>query len=209
MRDSAIGLALGLVLLAGLFAADRYLPRTGVENPAISPDFVGARHMGDWLLVCAPFSRPSRVPIPFSLTPNSAARAPAPLGRCRLSLLMARKDRPRQIVLAAHFRLTGQVHALTLILRFPPVGQGGRWVAVRTAGKAFRVPIIGCSQRLCTAGGRVGGPIESLLAKEMPAQLALPAANNSKPLVLPLPLKGLKDGLSALRKVENQAGAGS
>ncbi|SRR5579885_279790 len=209
MKGTVVGLVLGLGLLAALFAADRYFPRAGLENSPISGSFVGERRIGDWLLVCAPPSPGSHVPIPFSLSPGSAppAASRAQLGRCRLSLVMARKGQPGRILLAAHFRLTGQAHALTLILRFPPVGEAGQWVAVHTAGKVFRVPVVSCSQRLCMAGGRIGQPIETLLSQESPAQLVLPAIKGAKPLVLPLPLKGLRDAIAGLRQAENQTGA--
>jgi len=212
MKDTIVGCALGLALLAGLFAAAHFLPRGQMQSLPVSAAFVGERHFGGWILVCAkapPGPARQSVPIPFSLTARSAYQTDVAerRGRCRVSLLLVRKGDPKHIVLAAHFRLRGQARVLTLVLRFPAIGKAGQWVAVRAGEKALRLPVISCNGQFCTAGGRLGPPAESLLYQAPAGRIYLPSTEGGRHPALPLPLAGLKQAISGMRRAENsQAG---
>ncbi|HEY2445397.1 MAG TPA: hypothetical protein VGI20_06635, partial [Rhizomicrobium sp.] len=156
MRDSIAGVVLAAIFLALLFAAPRFLPHgveamTRSEIAEIVPGFAGTRLIGSWDLACASAPKPS--------APQGSR---TDVGRCR----MARGYRSKngQLVLAIAFRYAGPQKALTMIVRFPPVGGQGQYLLVRLGRQGgLRLPVYGCNAGSCVAVGALIPAAQSLL----------------------------------------------
>ena len=211
MKSTIVGVVLALAFVGAMFAASWFLPHGSASETAgladsVKAGFVGAKRIESWTLVCTPATATGKQPpIPFSLAAKPRVRASqsTALGRCHVVLLVARKENPRQVLMAINFRLTGPAKALTLIVRFPPFAKKGQWVGVRAAKGAFRVPVLDCGKQECLAAGGLPNQAQSLLFSAAAAELVFPAGPKGKHPALNLPLSGLRDAVAAMTRAES------
>ena len=197
MRDTIVGAVLAVLFLGLLFAAPRFLPH-GIEavnraEPAqIPPGFTGTRLIGSWDLVCAPARTAEGAKQPDSQKE---------VGRCR----MARGYRAQngQLVLAVAFRYAGPQKALTMIVRFPPVGRQGQYLLLKLGPQGgLRLPVFGCTNGSCVAVGALIPAAQSLLLSAPAAQVVLPPRADGKQYSIGIRLDGLAPALAGMRHAE-------
>lgn len=202
MKNLVLGVALALVFLAGLFAAAHYLKRPTPEAEAqtsaetIKPGFVGNKQIGVWVLTCADKAR----------TISAKDGKPAvEIGRCRINLQLRRRDTPERVAMGLNFRLIGP--RLTMVLRIPPAAQKGEDVVVEFGRKGLKLPVAGCGKTECIAIAGLPNGTESQLFSGHYGAVIFPAGTNGKRRVMPFPLTGLSDAVSALRRASSAAPA--
>jgi invasion protein IalB len=190
-----VGAVLAVLFLGLLFAAPRFLPRgieaaNRTETAQIPPGFTGMRLIGSWNLACAPVRTAAGAKQP---DPEMAA------GRCR----MARGYRAQngQLVLAVAFRYAGPRKALTMIVRFPPVGRQGQYLLVKLGRQGgLRLPVFGCANGSCVAVGALIPAAQSLLLSAPAAQVVLPPRADGKQYSIGIRLDGLAPALAGMRR---------
>lgn len=193
MRNMIVGVALAILLVAGLFAlAHYYHPTVGMEEPVaagseVGPGFVGLKRVGPWLLVCRPGPK------------NSATAA---LGRCQVSLIYRRKENPKQTILVLTFRTRGPAQRLVTILVVPPIVKKGDEMDMRAGSKILRLPIATCNQAECVAVVALAPKGEADLLGAPGGALFFPPAQNGKRSGVPVPFLGLKPAIDAMRRAE-------
>jgi hypothetical protein len=210
MRDTLVAILLGVALLAGLFALDRFYPHSsGMTASDVQSGFVGVKMIGSWQLACptGPSGSASRAPVPFSLNPNPRTAAAVVagsalnLGRCRTTLVFRRKDNPKAVVLIVGFRLAGE--KLAMIVRFPALAKKGDTLAMRLAYSALKLPVSDCGKEGCLAAGLLGGQALDRVLASPSAVLVFPAVRDGKPLGMLIPFGGLKESVAAMRRAES------
>lgn len=197
MRDTIAGAVLAVLFLGLLFAAPRFLPHgmetmTQAGGAPIASGFTGSRLIGPWNLACSPAKRTAG-----ARQPDSRMEA----GRCR----MARGYRSQngQLLLAVAFRYAGPQKALTMIVRFPPVGRQGQYLLIRLGRQGgLRLPVFGCANGSCVAVGALIPAAQSLLLSAPSAQVVLPPRADGKQYSIGIRLDGLSPALAGMRRAE-------
>ena len=197
MRDTIAGAMLAVLFLGLLFAAPRFLPHGMEAMPRagwapIASGFTGARLIGPWNLACSPAKTTTGARQPESRTEA---------GRCR----MARGYRSQngQLLLAVAFRYAGPQKALTMIVRFPPVGRQGQYLLLRLGRQGgLRLPVFGCANGSCVAVGALIPAAQSLLLSAPSAQVVLPPRADGKQYSIGIRLDGLGPALAGMRRAE-------
>ena len=199
MRNLVVGLGLAVLFLGLIFAAPRYFPHpietaTRDEVPQIPPGFKGTRFIGFWTLACG-----AKPPAPAA-NPAQPGKPPIIVGRCRL--LRGYRAPSGQLVLAVAFRLVGPLKGLTMIVRFPPVGQRGDYVLLRLGKNALRLPVLVCQPNGCVAIGALMPAAQSLLLTDRVAKVVLPKRPDGKQYIISIPLDELGPALDGLKRAE-------
>jgi hypothetical protein len=210
MRDTLIGIALAVLFVAGLWTAAHYIhgPAAGVARAEVKAGFTGLRQFGDWQLACAK-PQPAASPkegIPLELGPTVPAPAPAQsaltLGRCRASLVLVKKNDPKQPVLFLSFRYTSDGSKLAMIVRLPAPAEKTDTLMVRLTQKAgLKIPVRQCGQKYCFFG-LLEPDAQNLLLSVRRGVAIFPVAKGAKPLEMLIPFQGLPEALGAMRKAE-------
>lgn len=220
MRDTIVGLVLAVLLIGGLFAADKFAPNQrpqavsvevsqAIEKAAadIHPGFVGDKTIGLWQLSCS--NKPSvvNVPVQDASKPASATTPPktvqVQLGRCRTTLYYRRKDNPRMVMMAITFRFIGPQHTFGVFVIMPPMVKQGDVIALRIPQGMLKLPVAGCDPKgLCVARGALQPGAENQFLAAKAAQLIVPQPNG-KAAALPLPMIGLDQAVAAMSRAES------
>jgi Invasion associated locus B (IalB) protein len=218
MRDTVVGLVLAVLLIGGLFAADKFAPGQHPLSPIaqadqsadasaadIHPGYVGTKMIGVWQLACT--DKPTVVQVPVQ-DPSAAAGAPpktvqVQLGRCRSTLFYRRRDNPRMVMMAVTFRFIGPSKSFGVFVLMPPIVKPGDVVALRIQQGFLKLPVQSCQDKgLCIARGALQPGAEAQFLASKGAQLVIPQPNG-KAAALPLPLIGLPQAVSAMTRAES------
>lgn len=198
MKNVLLGIVMALVFMAGLFAAAHYLKRPTPEAEAkavaegVKPGFVGNKQIGVWVLACADKTR----------TISAKDSKPAvTIGRCRTSLQLRRRDNPNRVALGLNFRLIGP--RLTMVLRIPPVAKKGDDLIVELGHKGLKLPVAGCGKTECIAIAGLPNGTEAQLFSGHRGAVIFPVGPNGKRRIIPFPLTGLPDAVSALKRASS------
>jgi hypothetical protein len=211
MRNTFIGLALAVVLIAGLvFLASHRDPSAQrmAERAAskIEPGFTGTKQIGAWHLACGPAQK-REAPLPLSLTPfgqrGQRNESGPGLGRCRLAIGFRQKGNPKQIAELLVFRILKQNRFAVFIAVIPPVATGGDALYLRSGENGVRLNIANCDARRCVATAAIGRRGEAaLLSTGDRGALVLRRKNNPPRRLLVVPLAGVDAALDAMRRAE-------
>jgi invasion protein IalB len=195
MRDTIAGVLLAIIFLGLLFAAPRFLPggiegATRVEVSQISSGFSGTKYIGSWTLACSSAHE----------TANASAST-ASVGRCRM--VRYYRDKYGQLVLTIAFRYAGPGKQLTMIVRYPPVGNKGQYLTLVLASKlSLRLPVYGCAKTACIAVGALIPAAKSMLVASPQAQVVLPPGADGKQITMGIRLDGLDPALTGMQRAE-------
>ena len=198
MIRTVAGVLLAIVFLALLFAAPHFLPQgieglTQSEIAQIGPGFTGTRYIDGWTLVCGSEAAQG--------AKEEQTAATAQIGRCRMA--RAFQDTRGQVLLTLAFRYAGPAKALTMIVRFPPVGHKGQYLVVGLGPKsAIRVPVFGCVKTSCVAVGALIPAAANVLAGSPHARVLLPPGADGKQYMMGISLNGLAQGLAGMHRAE-------
>lgn len=217
MKGPFVGVLLGIVFVAALFALSYYAPP---KPRGIAPDkaaaevergFVGIKMIGPWQLLC--LTSPEVITAPPAQTPPAPAAAnkqsaPAPaapraisLGRCRTTLEYRQKN-TKGIFAALSFRLAGRANRLLMIVRLPVIAKPGDDVVLRLGREGLKLKVAGCQKAGCMAAGALGEDSQAGLLSSSRAQLILPPRPDGQRVALPVPLQGLGPAITAMRRAE-------
>jgi hypothetical protein len=220
MRDLVVGLVLAVLLIGGLFAADKYAPNqrpvalsqeaAQIADAAaadIHPGFVGTKMIGLWQLACTDKPTLVNVPVPDASNPANATTPPktqsVQLGRCRSTLFYRRKDNPRMVMMAITFRFIGPQKSFGVFVLMPPIVKAGDVIALRIKQGFLKLPVQGCQTKgLCVARGALQPAAEQEFLSAQGAQLIIPQPGG-KVAALPLPTIGLSQAVSAMTRAES------
>lgn len=198
MRSLIAGLVLAIIFLALMFAAPRFLP-TGIEGVTrseiaqIGSGFSGTKYIGSWTLACSS--------APTAGAANAMASNASSVGRCRMA--RGYRDKYGQLVLAIAFRYAGPGKQLTMIVRYPPVGNKGQYLTLVLATKmSLRLPVFGCNKTACIAVGALIPAAETLLVAAPNAQVVLPPGADGKQFTIGIRLDGLAPALDGMHRAE-------
>ncbi|HEY2447017.1 MAG TPA: hypothetical protein VGI20_14875 [Rhizomicrobium sp.] len=224
MRNAIAGGILGLALIGALFAAAhhreshsqvavsaRALP-PGEIAAGIKPGFTGIQHIGAWDLVCL---KHRQIPAwARSMRPaagaSGAATAP-PVFHCHVVTKLG--GTPGQWA-DVNFQLVGPKRSLLTYLKFAPgLNAIGDYLNVHLNQTDVRFRVVLCGPKECAAfpvihpedsvETKSSGPEEIVAAGK--AALMLPASFDGKPVPLKIPLYGLQEAISALRRAEQKS----
>ncbi|HEY2068320.1 MAG TPA: invasion associated locus B family protein [Rhizomicrobium sp.] len=215
-QETIIGAVLAVIFL-GVLAYLGLSPNTHGLAGAASVDagFVGVQQYGPWQLACGkpqpgetPAAKTSAGGIPLSLSGGSpsltAEQASRKLGRCRATLIYLKKDNPKQLILVVSFRYTVAGDKLAVIVRFPQIAQKGDTILLQVTDKAgLKLPVVQCGTEGCFAAGLLGGDAQTLIVNGQRAVMVFPTKKDAKPLIMPIPLTGLKGALQGMLKAES------
>jgi hypothetical protein len=197
MRSLIVGLVLAIIFLALIFIAPRFLPR-GIEGvmradiAQIDSGFTGAKYIGPWTLACSATANPGA----------AASAAPsASVGRCRMS--RGYRDKYGRVVLGIAFRYGGPGKQLTMIVEYPPIGSKGQYLTLVLPSKMrLRLPVYGCSKKLCIAVGAMIPAAKSMLVASPQAQVVLPPGVDGRQITMGVRLDELDPALTAMQRAE-------
>jgi len=193
MRDTIVGAVLAIVFLALLFAVPRLLPHgieatTRAEVAQISKGFLGTRFVGPWVLVC------SKTPAPSPQNPQAI------VGPCRMA--RAYRDKAGRLILTVAFRYAGAPKVLTMIVRFPPVGQKGQYLLIVLGKTTLKLPVFACAKDSCVAVGALVPTATGLLKAASQARVVLPPTPEGKQYTIQIRLDDLPAALAAMQRAE-------
>jgi invasion protein IalB len=216
MRNTIIGLVLGVVFLGALFAVSRPGPRQEPQRQpppptpariaaAIGDDFVGHVKIGAWRLGCG---KGEALPTPPALKGHEDARprsGPPPgwrIPRCRVGIGMHSPQNPSEN-LRMTFRLFGFKRVLGIFLRLPTQDVStGDTVTLRVDGTRIPVPVRACSAQFCLA-------IYSVRFADLPAiegarkmMIEFSPSGGGKTVAIPVPTAGLAEALKVQRRID-------
>ncbi len=223
MRNTLIGGALAVVLVAALFVAAQYGRKPAIAGldaksltPAeiakgLSPDFIGEQKIGEWKLVCGPVHElPKAPPLGGHEAGNSAGNAPkeAPppqgwhIPRCRVLIAMRNPKHPDDEIRVT-FRAVGFKRVLALFLRFPTTQvEAGDPATLQLDNVAWDIPVRTCAKAFCLS-------IQSIKFADVPALLkAKTIALKFKPtgsqstVMIPIPTEGLADAIGVMQRID-------
>jgi len=205
MKDTIAGVVLAVLFLAGLFAAEHYLPHGARNLPSIAPvqipaGFVGNRMIGPWDLSCGSKSRPQNSTI--QQDPTHPSSAPAAGGHCRLAHGYVNGD--GKLILIIAFRLIGPQRTMAMLVRFPTAAKKGDIVVVKFGQVGLKLPVFfDCPAGACVAVGSLMRAAEALVASARAAQVILPPRADGNRITIGIRLDGLEPGLRGLRRAES------
>ncbi len=195
MRNLIAGLVLAIIFLALLFAAPRFLP-SGIEGATrseiaqLGAGFSGTKYIGAWTLACS-----------SAAGQEKSATSNASVGRCRMA--RGYRDKYGQLILALAFRYARPGKQLTMIVRYPPVGNKGHYLTLALATKmSLRLPVFGCTKTACIAVGALIPAATSMLVAAPQAQVVLPPNTDGKQFTIGIRLDGLAPALAGLQRAE-------
>jgi invasion protein IalB len=223
MRNTLIGGALAIVLVAALFVAAQYGRKPAVAgldtktlttaeiSKGLSPDFVGEQKIGDWKLFCGQVHElPKPPPLGGHESGNSAGtppREPPPppgwhIPRCRVVMAMRNPKHPDEEIRIT-FRAVGFKRALAIFLRFPPtevdVGDG---VTLQLDNTSWDLPIRTCAKPFCLSIQSIKLADLPTLMKAKKMALKFKPAGSPQPVLIPAPTDGLADAIEAMRRLD-------
>jgi hypothetical protein len=223
MRNTLIGGALAIVLVAALFVAAQYGRKPAVGGldaktltPAeiakgLSPDFVGEQKIGEWKLVCGTVHElPKAPPLGGHDVGNSAGtpprEAPPPPGwhipRCRVIVSM-RSPKHRDDEIRVTFRAVGFKRVLALFLRFPPTEvDSGDQVTMQLDNVAWQVPVRTCARAFCLSIQSIKFADAPALLKAKTIALKFKPTGSQDTVVIPIPAEGLADAIGAMQRID-------
>jgi invasion protein IalB len=196
MRNSIIGLVLAVILVGGLFALAKYNPPQGFQTTPgssaakVQDGFTGVQQIGAWTLGCAQ-------------GPGHAALKEGDFGRCRVNLAFRRKDNPQQVVMVVALRLVGPQQHLAVIVILPPIVKKGDEIDMQVDQRQLKLPVSNCVTDRCVALVALGPSGETQLLAGQSGALVFPPDANGKRGVISLPIVGLSDAVSAMRRAES------
>ncbi|MGB8364027.1 MAG: invasion associated locus B family protein [Rhizomicrobium sp.] len=204
MRNAIIATGLGVALIGLLFLAADLTPhlspaqRVAQSAAQIQKGFVGVRPVGVWKVAC--LASPTIV----GGTPKPSPAKPVSLGRCRTTLEIAVRNRPRQPFLILSFRPVGANKALTAIIVFPPAAKKGDAVLLGLGrNRMLKLPVRGCSKEGCVAMAELGAAARTAILSAPGSVLVLPAASpgGRRPSIR-IPFFGLPAAIAAMLRAE-------
>ncbi len=202
MKNVVLGVVLAFVFLAGLFAAAHYLKRPTPEAEAqaasesIKPGFVGNKQIGVWTLTCADKARN---------IPAKDGKPAITIGRCRVTLQLRRRDNPQRVAMGLNFRFIGP--RLTIVLRIPPFARRGDDLVVEFGRKGLKLPVAGCGKTECIAIAGLPDKTDNQVFAGHRGAVIFPAGSNGKRRIIPFPITGLSDAVSALKHASSASPA--
>lgn len=212
MRNTLVGGALAIVLLAALFAAGTY-GRRPAETPApqgaLDDDFIGDRKFGAWKLVC---NEAKVLPRPPSngRTGNSEGTAPkeAPppagwkLPRCIVGLVLHNPKNPEDEIRVT-FRTVGFKRVLALFLRLPRGEADAGDEAMARFDKHEWPMAVRCNPQFCLA-------IQSIKFADVPAvvgaaslSIAFHPTGSENAVLIPVPVDGMGKAIETMRRLNH------
>lgn len=223
MRNTLIGGALAIVLVAALFAAAQYGRKPAIAGldtktltPAeiakgLSPDFVGEQRIGDWKLACAPVRElPKAPPLGGHDSGNSAGTAPkeAPpppgwhIPRCHVATAMRSPKHPDEQIRVT-FRAVGFKRVLALFLRFPPTEvDTGDAVTLQLDSTPWQVPIRTCAKAFCLSIQSIKFVDVPTLTNAKTMTLKFKPTGTQETVSIVVPTDGLSDALGAMQRLD-------
>ena len=223
MRNTLIGGALAIVLVAALFAAAQYGRKPAIAgldakslSPAeiakgLSPDFVGEQKIGEWKLVCGPVHElPKAPPLNGHESGNSAGTAPkeAPpppgwhIPRCRVLTAM-RNPKHLDEEIRITFRAIGFKRVLAIFLRFPPTQvDTGDAVSMQLDSATWQVPVRTCAKAFCLSIQSIKFVDVPTLLKAKTIALKFKPTGSPDTIVIPVPAQGLADAIGAMQRID-------
>ncbi|MBI3676883.1 MAG: invasion associated locus B family protein [Proteobacteria bacterium] len=135
-------------------------------------------------------------------TPKTPAK-PISFGRCHVTKIFRSKQNPQQAVMMVSFRQIGPEHNLVMIIRMPPLAKKGEAVILALGKQGLKIPVLGCAEKQgCTAmGGIAAGPQAQLFSASQ-AVLVFPQGQNGQRPQVRLPLTGLPEAVTAMRRAD-------
>lgn len=220
MRNTLVGAALAVVLVAALFAAAHY-GRRPAETPAaalspeqmaasIKSDFIGEQRIGDWKLVCGPGRVLPKPPPGQHLSGNSEGlpprEAPPPPGwkipRCRVAMALRSAHNPQDEVRLT-FRQVGFKRVLALFLRMPPDEvSNGDAVTVRWDQAEWQIPVMSCAAQFCLAIHSIKFVDRPIVENAKQLQISFRPTTGDRQVAIKVPVNGLAPALGAMRRID-------
>jgi len=219
MRNTLVGAALAVVLVAALFAAAHY-GRRPAETPAaalspeqtaasIKPGFIGEQKIGDWKLVCGAGRALPKPPPGQHLSGNSEGlpprEAPPPgwkIPRCRVVMSLRSAHNPGDEVRLT-FRQVGFKRVLALFLRMPPDQvSNGDPVTVRWDQTEWQIPVMSCAAQFCLAIQSIKFVDLPLVENAKQMQIAFKPATGDQRVAIKVPVDGLAPAIGAMRRID-------
>lgn len=218
MRNTIVGVALAVVLLAALFAASQFgshpapqpaarpAPTPAEIAGAVKDDFVGRVKIGAWRLICGKGRELPKPPPLQAHEDNPRAKNGPPPGwripRCQVMLGLRNPKNPDEEIRVT-FRHFGFKRVPAIFLRLPPADVATGDVATLLVDAAERpIPVRACSARFCIA-------IDSIKFADLPAiaaakrmMLSFTPTGGPQPVAIPIPTLGLAQALDTLRRID-------
>jgi len=217
MRNSFIGIALAVVLMAGLFAAARFHARPGIDpsaaqfsDPAkavaeLKPDFMGDKMIGAWTLSCGRQRELPRVPQTGNSEGTPSKDGPPPgwkLPHCHTFQAVKAPQNPTDGVRVT-LRRVGFKNVLTIFLRFPPDEvESGDTSMLQIGGTKIPMPIGGCTARFCLSILSVRHANEPALLASKTMTLSYSSRLSGKPVMLKYAMLGFAQSVGAMRQMD-------
>jgi invasion protein IalB len=223
MRNTLIGGALAIVLVAALFVAAQYgrkPPVAGLDAKSLAPaeiakglapSFVGEQNIGDWKLFCgAVHELPKAPPLNGHDVGNSAGtapkEAPPPSGwhipRCRVVMAMHSPKHADEEIRVT-FRALGFKRVLALFLRFPPTQvETGDPVTMQLDSASWQVPIRTCAKAFCLSIQSIKFADVPTLLKAKAMTLKYKPTGSQETVMIPIPTSGLPDAIGAMQRID-------
>jgi len=214
MRNTLIGGALAIVLVAALFAAASY-GRRPAEMPAsasgaLTDDFIGQQKFGAWKLVCnaaQEFPRPPSDGRTGNSEGTAPKEAPPPPGwkmpRCIVGLVLHNPKNPEDEIRVT-FRHIGFRRVLALVLRFPPDDvTNGDVIKARFDQSEWPIPVRSCARQFCLAIQSIKFADAPTVEKAKTFSIAFQPSGSENAVQIPVPAAGLGDALQAMRRLNH------
>lgn len=219
MRNTLLGAALAVVLVAALFAASHYgrKPAQGPAEPAVPQaagalknDFIGQVKFGAWKLACnkaRELPRPPSAGMQGNSESNTPKEPPPPPGwklpRCITGLVL-HNPRNKTDEIRVTFRHVSFRRVLTMFLRFPPGDvTTGDIVKARFGDTGWNIPVRTCSAQFCLAIESIKLADTAVVENAKSFSLAFTPDGQDTEIVLPIPVDGLTDALHAMRRLND------
>ncbi|MBX3667325.1 MAG: invasion associated locus B family protein [Rhodocyclaceae bacterium] len=117
---------------------------------------------------------------------------------CVLSQIVARDPQGKQVVVGANAYLDAETGKPKIEFRLSPLAVPSAGLGLKIdKGAEYRLAMSSCDPKLCVARGLLEGELRTRLESGTVAQLAFLLQDGSQ-VVVPLALKGLKSGMTAL-----------
>ena len=209
MRNTLVGGALAIVLVAALFAAAMY-GRKPAEVPMpqgpLTDDFVGQQKFGAWALICNEAKTFPRAPSNGRIgnsqgTPSKDGPPPGwMLPRCIVGLVLHNPKNPEDEIRVT-FRHISFRRVLTLFLRLPQTdAAAGDEAMVRFDGREWQMPIR-CNPQFCLAAQSIKFVDVPKVLKAKTMAIAFHPNGSDKAVLIPIPTEGLGDALETMRRL--------
>ena len=216
MRNSLIGIALAVVLVAALFAAARFgshpagsgaiqYPDPVTAADRLKPDFLGDKQIGAWTISCTKQRELPRQP----QTGNSAGAPPKDgpppgwkLPHCHTFQAVSVPESSSEEVRVT-LRRVGFKSVLAIFLRFPPKeAASGDTTTLQLDKTKIQMPVGGCTAIFCLSILSVKHTNEPALLKSKTMTLTYISRGSGKAVTLNYPMTGFAQALGAMRRLD-------